>query len=231
MTETAAEAFARHFAICPLIAILRGIRPDEVVAMGDALIDAGITILEVPMNSPEPCESITRLCESAGTRALVGAGTVIGADAVARVAGAGGRLVLAPDTDTATITAAIDAGMATIPGFFTPSEAFAALNAGAGGLKYFPAEAGSPAALKAMRAVLPRTIPIIAVGGITPENLSAWRAAGADGFGLGSALYRPGTTPAAAAETARRFIDALADQTFSGATPSPRSGAQSGTSA
>jgi 2-dehydro-3-deoxyphosphogalactonate aldolase len=231
MTETAAEAFVRHFAVCPLIAILRGIRPDEVVAMGEALIDAGITILEVPLNSPEPCESITRLCESAGARALVGAGTVIGADAVARVAGAGGLLMLAPNTDAATIAAAIAGEMMAIPGFFTPTEAFAALHAGADALKYFPAEAGSPAALKAMRAVLPRSIPIIAVGGITPDNLPAWRAAGADGFGLGSALYRPGTTPAVAAQAARRFIEALGDQTLSGATPSPLSGAQSGSSA
>jgi 2-dehydro-3-deoxyphosphogalactonate aldolase len=211
MTETAADRFARHFAACPLIAILRGIRPDEVVAMGEALINAGITILEVPLNSPEPCESITRLCESAGDRALVGAGTVIGADAVARVAGAGGSLVLAPNTDPATVAAAVAGEMVAIPGFFTPTEAFAALQAGATALKYFPAEAGSPAALKAMRAVLPRTIPIIAVGGVTPDNMAAWRAAGADGFGLGNALYRPGTEPAAAGETARRFIAALSD--------------------
>ncbi len=211
MIETAADTFARHFAACPLIAILRGIRPDEVVAMGEALIDAGITILEVPLNSPEPFESITRLSESAGDRALVGAGTVIGPDAVVRVAGAGGRLVLAPNTDAATIAAAVAGEMVVIPGFFTPSEAFAALQAGAMALKYFPAEAGSPAALKAMRAVLPRKIPIIGVGGITPDNMAAWRAAGADGFGLGNALYRPGTDPAAVAETARSFIAALRD--------------------
>jgi 2-dehydro-3-deoxyphosphogalactonate aldolase len=207
---TAAEDFARYFAACPLVAVLRGIRPDEVEAVGAALLDAGIRILEVPLNSPEPFESIARLSGLAGDRGLVGAGTVLDTESVGRVEAAGGRLIVSPNCDPEVIAATVAAGMVSLPGFFTPSEGFAAIRAGAHGLKFFPAEAGSPAVLKALRAVLPRDMPVLAVGGMTPEGIGAWKAAGADGFGLGASLFRPGTTPEAAGEMATRFVAALA---------------------
>ncbi len=205
---TIAEDFQGHFAACPLVAILRGVRPDEVEAIGTALLDAGIRIIEVPLNSPEPYESITRLAGLAGSRALVGAGTVLDTAAVGRVAAAGGQLVVSPNTDPEVIAAAVAAGLVSMPGFFTPSEAFAAIRAGAHALKFFPAEAGSPAVLKAMRAVLPREMPLLAVGGVTPDGMAPWLAAGADGFGLGSALYHAGATPEAVGEAAERFVAA-----------------------
>jgi len=206
---TAHEDFARHLAACPLVAVLRGITPGEVVAVGSALIAAGIRIIEVPLNSPEPYESIARLCDLAGDAALVGAGTVLDVAGAERVAAAGGRLVVSPSTDPDVIAATVALGMVSLPGFFTPSEAFAALKAGAHGLKFFPAEAGSPAVLKAMKAVLPRGVPVLAVGGMTPEGVAAWAAAGADGFGLGASLYKPGTSAEAAGAMAARFVAAL----------------------
>jgi 2-dehydro-3-deoxyphosphogalactonate aldolase len=209
------DRFQAAFAACPLVAILRGIQPGEVEAVGTALLDAGITLIEVPLNSPEPWESITRLAALAGSRAakpaLVGAGTVLDAESVGRVAAAGGGLIVSPCTDPDVIAATRAAGLISMPGFFTPSEAFAALRAGANALKFFPAEAGSPAVLKAMKAVLPRDMPVLAVGGITPDGLGAWAAAGADGFGLGSGLYKPGTTAAAVGEAAARFVAAIAE--------------------
>ncbi len=195
---------------CPLVAILRGLRPDEAEAIGTALIEAGIRIIEVPLNSPEPFASITRLAEIAGDTVLVGAGTVLDTEAVARVAAAGGELVVSPATDIAVIGAAVAAGMVALPGFLTPGEAFAALAAGAHGLKYFPAEAGSPAALKAMRAVLPRGTLLLPVGGITPESIPAWRDAGADGFGIGGGLFKPGMTANDVAAGAALFVAAAA---------------------
>ncbi len=203
------EDFTRHFAACPLVAVLRGIRPDEVEAIGAALIAAGIRIIEVPLNSPEPYESITRLAGLAGDRALVGAGTVLDVEAVQRVAAAGGGLVVSPSTDLDVIAATVAAGMVSMPGFFTPSEALMAIRAGAHALKFFPAEAGSPAVLKALRAVLPREMPVLAVGGMTPEGVGAWQAAGADGFGLGASLYKPGVTAEAAGAVAARFVAAV----------------------
>lgn len=206
---SASEDFARHFAACPLVAVLRGIRPDEVEGIGAGLIAAGIRIIEVPLNSPEAYESIIRLAGVAGDTALVGAGTVVDTAAVGRVAAAGGQLVVSPNTDPEVIAATVAAGMASLPGFFTPSEGLAAIAAGANALKFFPAEAGSPAVLKAMRAVLPRDIAILAVGGMTPEGLGAWQLAGADGFGLGSSLFTPGMTAEAVAEVAARFVAAV----------------------
>jgi 2-dehydro-3-deoxyphosphogalactonate aldolase len=200
--------FARAFAACPLVAVLRGIRPDEVVAIGDAIIAAGICILEVPLNSPDAFESITRLSALATDDVLVGAGTVLDVDSVHRVAAAGGQLIVSPSTDINVIAATVAAGMASLPGFFTPSEAFAAIAAGAHGLKFFPAEAGSPAVIKALRAVLPRDVPVLAVGGMTPEGMAAWSAAGADGFGLGASLFRPGMTADEVGAMARRFVAA-----------------------
>ena len=199
------DALAR----CPLVAILRGITPTEVEAVGEALVAAGFSMIEVPLNSPDPFDSIARLVARVGDRALVGAGTVLGTADVAAVAATWARLVISPNTDPAVIAASAAAGMIALPGYFTPTEAFAALAAGATGLKLFPAEAGSPAVIRAHRAVLPRDVPILAVGGMTPDTIPAWRDA-CDGFGLGSALYRPGQTAAAVGEQARRFVAALA---------------------
>ena len=201
--------FASAFAACPLVAVLRGIRPDEVTAVGEVLIAAGIHILEVPLNSPDAFESITRLSALATADVLVGAGTVLDVESVHRIAAAGGQLVVSPATDPAVIAATVAAGMVSMPGFFTPSEAFAARAAGAHALKFFPAEAGSPAVIKALRAVLPRDVPVLAVGGMTPEGIAAWAAAGADGFGLGSSLFRPGMAIDDVAAMARRFVAAL----------------------
>lgn len=208
---TPGEHLAAAMAACPLVAVLRGIRPDEIEPVGAALFAAGFRILEVPLNSPEPYVSIARLSAMAaaiGPEALVGAGTVLDVEAVDRVAAAGGRLVVSPSTDAAVIAATVAADMVSLPGFFTTSEAFAALQAGAHGLKLFPAEAGSPAVLRALRAVLPRAVPVLAVGGMTPEGLGAWAAAGADGFGLGASLFRPGSTVEQVAEMAGRFVTA-----------------------
>lgn len=210
MTD-AATPFARHFAACPLIAILRGLPPEDAEAVGEALVAAGITIIEVPLNSPAPFDSIARLAQRLGGAALIGAGTVLGVADVARVAEAGGGLIVAPNTDARVIRAAKAAGMAAAPGCLTPSECFAALEAGADALKLFPAEAASPAVVKALRAVLPRAVPLLPVGGIVPASMAAYRAAGADGFGLGSALYAPGMRAAEVAERARAFVAALAE--------------------
>jgi len=204
--------FATAFATLPLVAILRGVRPDEVEAIGDALVTAGFTLIEVPLNSPDPFDSIARLARRfGGGDALIGAGTVLSTKDVARVGDAGGCMVISPNADTAVIAASVAAGMASLPGFFTPSEAFAAIGAGASALKLFPAEAASPAVLKAQRAVLPKAVPVLAVGGITPEGMAPWRAVGAGGFGLGSALYMPGMQAEEVGAAARRFVAAWRD--------------------
>ncbi|MBJ6123015.1 2-dehydro-3-deoxy-6-phosphogalactonate aldolase [Sphingomonas mollis] len=194
---------------CPLVAILRGITPPEVDAVGDALVDAGFSMIEVPLNSPDPFTSIARLVARLGDRALVGAGTVLTVEDVARLRDTGARLMISPNTNPAVITAAADAGLIALPGYFTPSEAFVALAAGAAGLKLFPAEAASPSVIKAHRAVLPKDVPILAVGGMTPDTIPDWREA-CDGFGLGSALYKPGQDAADVARQATRFVEAVA---------------------
>lgn len=193
----------------PLVAILRGITPDEAVAVGEALVAAGFAIVEVPLNSPEPIDSIGRLAAALGDQALVGAGTVMSPRDVQEVASAGGRLIVMPHADTAVIRAAKAAGMLAVPGFATATEAFAALDAGADGLKLFPAEAAPPVVLKALRAVLPKATPILPVGGITPDAMAGYWAAGASGFGLGSALYKPGDSPATVRGKALAFRQAL----------------------
>ncbi len=210
MTETHTR-FDAAFAAAPLVAILRGLTPAEAPAVGDALVDAGFTLIEVPLNSPDPFDSIRLLVERVGDRALIGAGTVLTVDDVARVQDVGGTLIVSPNTDTDVIAATAARGMISMPGYFTPSEAFAALAAGATALKLFPADGTTPGYLKAQRAVLPKATRMLAVGGIVPENVAAWRAAGADGFGLGSNLYRPGKSADAVAAEARRYLSALKD--------------------
>ena len=200
--------FATAFARLPLVAILRGITPDAVVDVGAALVDAGFTLIEVPLNSPDPFDSVARLAQAFGDVAMIGAGTVLRVEDVRRVADAGGRMVISPNTDLDVIGATVGAGMTSLPGYFTPSEAFAALKAGASALKLFPAEAASPTVLKAQRAVLPKDAPVLVVGGVAPDTMAPWRAAGADGFGLGGALYRPGATAAEVGTAARAFVSA-----------------------
>ena len=194
---------------CPLVAILRGVRPDEVEAVGDALVGAGVRILEVPLNSPEPVESVRRLAARFGDRALVGGGTFRREAEVDAVARAGGRLLVTPHADPALVRAAKARGMVTMPGFLTPAEAFALLDAGADALKLFPAEAGGPAMLRALRAVLPAGTPLLPVGGVDAASLPSWRAAGAAGYGCGSSLYKPGDTPEAVARKAAALLAVL----------------------
>ena len=191
---------------CPLVAILRGVKPDEVVDVGGALFGAGIRIIEVPLNSPDPFASIALLSGRFADSALIGAGTVTEVAQVERIADAGGRLVVMPHSDRAIVEAAKARGLIALPGFATPTEAFAMIDAGADGLKLFPAEGNPPAVLRAMRAVLPKSVPVLPVGSITPDNMAAYRQAGAAGFGLGSALYRPGATPGDVGDAAKLFL-------------------------
>ena len=199
-------AFDAAFADLPLIAILRGVRPDEVEAVGTALVDAGFTILEVPLNSPEPFDGIARLAKAVAGRAVVGAGTVLRVEDVARVEAAGGTLIISPNANTAVIAEAAGRGLVSLPGIATPTEAFAALDAGASALKLFPAEAASPVVLKAMRAVLPKTTRILPVGGITPTTMAPWLQVGAAGFGLGGALYAAGMSADEVGARAADFV-------------------------
>ena len=197
-----------HLAELPLIAILRGIAPDEAVPVGLALAEAGFRIIEVPLNSPQPLRSIELLARALGSRCLVGAGTVMSAAQVAAVEQAGGRLIVMPHCDPAVIRAAKSQGLHCAPGVATPTEGFAALAAGADALKLFPAELLSPPVLKALRAVFPSDTLFLPVGGITPQNLAAYAAAGASGFGLGSALYKPGLAVEQVRANARAFVEA-----------------------
>lgn len=178
----------------PIIAILRGVTPDEAVPIGQALIDAGIDRIEVPLNSPEPFDSIRRLADKFGAHALIGAGTVLTVEDVTRVAEAGGKLVVSPDCNPEIITATKTSGMASFPGVLSPTECFTALRHGADGLKFFPSFLLGPDGLKAISAVLPAGTETYAVGGVGPQNFSEWIAAGASGFGIGTSLYAPGAT-------------------------------------
>lgn len=192
----------------PLIAILRGLEPSRAVGVAGTLVEAGFRVIEVPLNSPEPLCSIETLANSFADVALIGAGTVLTAPAVGDVANAGGRLIVMPHSDGEVISAAKYAGLACCPGVATPGEAFAALAAGADALKLFPAEAITPAVVKALRAVLPAEVGLFPVGGITPESMQAYRDAGASGFGLGSALFRPEFDDEEIAARARGFVQA-----------------------
>lgn len=195
--------FAAAFARLPLVAVLRGLRPDEAPAIGRALVQCGWNLIEVPLNSPEPLQSIAALAKMLPD-ALVGAGTVLDAQQVRDVHAAGGQLIVAPNFEAEVVREARRLGMACLPGVLTASEAFAALGAGANGLKLFPAEMIPPGAVKALRAVLPRESLLLPVGGIGAGNMAAYRAAGADGFGIGSSLYKPGMS---AAEVERSALD------------------------
>ena len=206
---SAAEDFNRYFAECPLVAIIRGVAPAEAQDIAGALIEGGIRIIEVPLNSPQPFESIRLIAEAFGDQALVGAGTVLDPSDVASVRIAGGRLIVSPNTNLDVIRATVSAGMVSLPGYFTPSEAFAAIQAGAHSIKLFPAEAASPAVVKSQKAVLPKDVPLIVVGGVTPQSIPGWIAAGADGFGLGGGLYKPGQDAATTLQKARGYVAAL----------------------
>jgi 2-dehydro-3-deoxyphosphogalactonate aldolase len=195
---------------CPLIAIIRGVTPGEAEGIGAAIHEAGIRIIEVPLNSPEPLDSIGRLAKRFGEQMLVGAGTVVTPANVEDVHAVGGRLIVSPHFNRAVVRAAVQAGMVACPGYFTPTEAFAALDAGAAALKLFPAEAASPDVLKAQRAVIPGDVPVMVVGGVKPDNMAGWLAAGASGFGLGGGLYQPGQSPEDTLDKARAYVAGLA---------------------
>ena len=206
---SAAELFHSYLDQCPLVAIIRGVEPDEAEAIGTVVYEAGIRIIEVPLNSPEPIESIGRLAAKFGDSMLVGGGTVLEPERVAEIAAAGGRLIVAPNTNVEVIEETVAAGMVSCPGYFTPSDAFDALEAGATALKLFPAEGASPAVLKAQRAVIPKQVPILVVGGVKPDTMRPWLEAGADGFGLGGGLYQRGQSAAETADKARAYVAGL----------------------
>jgi 2-dehydro-3-deoxyphosphogalactonate aldolase len=186
-----------------LVAILRGVTPEEVVALGEVLVEEGFAAVEVPLNSPDPFTSVRRLADAIGERCAVGAGTVLTVDDVARSRAAGARMVVAPNSDPAVVTAAVEHGLRPYPGAATPTEAFAAVAAGARSIKMFPSDAVGIAGMKAWRAVLPADVELLPVGGVDETNLAAWAAAGAGGAGLGSCLYRPGDGPEVVRERAR----------------------------
>ncbi len=212
MTDPAAAATALAFALdaVPLVAILRGVRPDEAADVAEAVVDAGFRVVEVPLNSPAPLESIAAIVDRVGDRALVGAGTVLEAYQVPAIAEVGGQLIVAPNLDPAVGAAAAEEGAAWVPGVLTPTEMFAAADAGAAALKLFPASASSPAALAAVRKLLPASLPVLPVGGIGADDFAAWREAGADGFGVGGTLYRPGRSVGSVAAAARALVAAVA---------------------
>jgi 2-dehydro-3-deoxyphosphogalactonate aldolase len=209
---SAIEEYDSHFAQCPLIAIIRGVTPDEAVDIGGALIEGGIRIIEVPLNSPEPLKSIERLASRFGEQVSVGAGTVLNPEQVQQVRDAGGRLIVSPNMSPAVIRATAEAGMVSCPGIFTPTEAFTAIEAGAHTLKLFPAEAATPKVVKALRAVLPSDVSLVVVGGVGPDSIPSWLEAGANGFGLGSGLYKPGQNAADTLTKARAYAAAIKER-------------------
>ncbi len=209
MMTSAHEKFAAAMKGISLVGILRGLKPEEALPIGHALLGADWTLIEVPLNSPQPLQSIEALA-AALPQALVGAGTVLSANEVREVHAAGGQLVVSPNFNAEVVREALRLGMVCLPGVMTATEAFAALDAGATGLKLFPAEMITPAVVKSLRAVLPLQTLLLPVGGITVDNMAAYRAAGASGFGIGSALYRPGMAAAEVAENAMKFIAACA---------------------
>jgi 2-dehydro-3-deoxyphosphogalactonate aldolase len=200
--------FADAISECGLIAILRGITTEEIEAVGRALVEAGIRVAEIPLNSPDPFASIEKMAAAFKGKLVVGAGTVLSVQDVDLLKAHGGQISVSPDCNEAVIARARELGLEPLPGVFTPTEAFAAIRAGATHLKLFPAEAASPATVKAWRAVLPKQVRIHAVGGVTPANMQSWVDAGVAGFGIGSNIYKQGATAAAVAKSAKEFITA-----------------------
>lgn len=192
----------------PTVAILRGLQPDEAVEVGEALFEAGIRIMEVPLNSPQPLESISHMAKAFKGRAIIGAGTVLTAAQVNDVADAGGEIIVSPNTDQDVISQSLKRGLIPMPGVFTATEAFAAIKAGATMLKLFPADTGGPSHLKALKAVLPRDIMVLAVGGVGADNYIDWMAAGATGVGCGSTIYKPGDSAETVAKKAASIVAA-----------------------
>ena len=206
---SAKELLHQYLDECPLIAIIRGVTPDEAEAIGEAIYESGIRIVEVPLNSPDPLNSIERLAKRLGERMLVGGGTVLKSSQVENVRNAGGRLIVSPNTNADVIGVTSGAGLVSCPGYFTPSEAFIALGTGATALKVFPAEGATPAVLKAHLAVFPKDVTLLVVGGIKPDNMQPWVAAGAAGFGLGGGLYQPGQSAAETLDKARAYVSGV----------------------
>jgi len=195
-------------ATLPLVAILRGLMPSEALGVGEMLVKAGFRILEVPLNSPDPFDSIEKLAHALGDRAIVGAGTVLKVEEVERLAAVGGQICISPNSNPDVIRAARRLGLISFPAFFTPTEAFSVIEAGADALKLFPAELAGVKGLKAMKAVLPRNLPVFPVGGVEPGNMRDFVEAGAAGFGIGSAIFKPGDTPEAVYRKAVGFVEA-----------------------
>lgn len=200
--------FETAAAECGIVAIIRGVTLDQVAGVGDALYEAGIRIVEVPLNSPEPFRSIAALAARFQGRMVVGAGTVLDVESVDRVKSAGGQISVSPDCNPEVVARAVDRGLVPLPGVFTPTEAFSAVRAGAKHLKLFPAEAASPRTVKAWKAVLPKDVKLYAVGGVTPANMKDWAEAGCAGFGIGSNIYKPGMNAEDVAKAARDFVAA-----------------------
>jgi 2-dehydro-3-deoxyphosphogalactonate aldolase len=207
-TDNAAR-FAQAIKAMPIIAILRGVKPDEVVAVAQAIYDAGVRVIEVPLNSPYPLASIEKLATHFDDRAIVGAGTVLNTGDVARCKTAGAQIIVSPNMNPDVIRATVAAGMISAPGCLTPTEAFAALDAGAHAVKLFPGELISAAAVKAMRAVLPKDVIVLVVGGVSAELVSSYRDAGATGFGIGGGIYRAGYSAVQAGDNAAAFVAAI----------------------
>ena len=203
------DRFDAAFAQCPVVAILRGVRPEEVLDIGHALVDAGIHIIEVPLNSPMPFASIEQLAQHLPAHIVVGAGTVLHARDVDRVTSVGGQIMVSPNTSVPVIERTVHHGAVSLPGWTTPTDAFAAYHAGARFLKLFPAGSFPPGHIKAIKAVLPTDARVLAVGGVGSHNASEWRAAGADGFGIGSEIYKPGLDARTVGDNARAVLSAL----------------------
>ncbi len=201
--------FAEVIAAMPIVAILRGVKPDEVIAVAQAIYEAGVRVIEVPLNSPDPLISVANLAAHFGDRAIIGAGTVLNAEAVALCKAAGAQIIVSPNMNLDVIRATVAAGMISAPGCLTPTEAFAALDAGAHAVKLFPGELISAAAVKAMRAVLPKQAIVLVVGGVSADLISQYREAGANGFGIGGGIYRPGMSLEQAGANAATYVAAL----------------------